>query len=221
MDATQIILIVFIVLLIIIYPIMMFSKNKKENQRMLEQTNSLKRGDKVLTTSGVYGTIVDLQLQDDKKIVTIETGTDKKKGYISVDAYAIYQIFKDEETKEPESVETLTTAPATTEETPEETQVVEEEKAETVEQKLLLQKKWKLKSCLLKRKRSQETNQSLNNQFKNVLILHKQLDKDNHENGYLFSFSVIFYLRKILLSIFLIKGVNHEIESKDKGDKKY
>ena len=100
MDATQIILIVFIVLLIIIYPIMISARNKKENQRMQEQTNSLKRGDKVLTTSGVYGTIVDLQLDGDKKIVTIETGTDSKKGYISVDAYAIYTIFKDEEQKE-------------------------------------------------------------------------------------------------------------------------
>ncbi len=96
MDATQIILIVFIVLLIIIYPIMISTRNKKENQRMQEQTNSLKRGDKVLTTSGVYGTIVDLQLEEDKKIVTIETGTEKKKGYISVDAYAIYTVFKDE-----------------------------------------------------------------------------------------------------------------------------
>lgn len=99
MDATQIILIVFIVLLIIIYPIMISTRNKKENQRMQEQTNSLKRGDKVLTTSGVYGTIVDLQLDGDKKIVTIETGTDKKKGYISVDAYAIYTILKDEAEK--------------------------------------------------------------------------------------------------------------------------
>lgn len=96
MDATQIILIVFIVLLIIIYPIIIATRNKKENQRMQEQTNSLKRGDKVLTTSGVYGTIVDLHLEGDKKIVTIETGTDKKLGYISVDAYAIYTIFKDE-----------------------------------------------------------------------------------------------------------------------------
>lgn len=96
MDATQIILIVFIVLLIIIYPIMISARNKKENQRMQEQTNSLKRGDRVLTTSGVYGVIVDLQLEGDKKIVTIETGTEKKKGYISVDAYAIYTIFKDE-----------------------------------------------------------------------------------------------------------------------------
>ena len=96
MDATQIILIVFIVLLIIIYPIMISARNKKENQRMQEQTNSLKRGDRVLTTSGVYGVIVDLQLEGDKKIVTIETGTEKKKGYVSVDAYAIYTIFKDE-----------------------------------------------------------------------------------------------------------------------------
>ncbi len=103
MDVTQIILIVFIVLLLIAYPIMVFSKNKKETQRMQEQTNSLKRGDKVLTTSGVYGTIVDLQLEGDKKIITIETGTDKKKGYISIDAYAIFQIIKDEPVQEPTS----------------------------------------------------------------------------------------------------------------------
>lgn len=105
MDATQIILIVFIALLIIVYPIMISTRNKKENQRMQEQTNSLKRGDKVLTTSGVYGTIVDLQLDNDKKIVTIETGTEKKKGYISVDAYAIYTIFREEEQKIEEKVE--------------------------------------------------------------------------------------------------------------------
>lgn len=96
MDVTQIILIVFIVGLLIAYPIMMTSKNKKENQRMQEQTNSLKRGDKVITTSGVYGKIVDLHSEDDKTIVTIETGTEKNKGYISVDAYAIYTIIKDE-----------------------------------------------------------------------------------------------------------------------------
>lgn len=101
MDTTQIILIVVIALLLIAYPIMITVRNRKENQRMLEQTNSLKRGDKVLTTSGVYGTIVDLQLEQDRKIVTIETGTDKKKGYISVDAYSIYTIVKDEEVAEP------------------------------------------------------------------------------------------------------------------------
>lgn len=105
MDATQIILIVFIVLLIIIYPILVSSKNKKENQRMQEQTNSLKRGDKVLTGGGIYGTIVDLHRDGDKTIVTIETGVDKTKGYMSIDAYAIYTVFRDEQNAELEKIE--------------------------------------------------------------------------------------------------------------------
>ena len=96
MNATQIVLIVFIVALIVIYPIMIMKRNKKQSLQMQEQTNSLKRGDKVLTTSGVYGTIVDLHQEGEKTIVTIETGTEKNRGYISFDAYAIYNIIKDE-----------------------------------------------------------------------------------------------------------------------------
>lgn len=111
MEVTQIILIVFILLLVIAYPILVTSRNKKENQKMQEQTNSLKRGDKVLTSSGVYGTIVDLEMTDEKKIVTIETGTDKKKGYVSVDAYAIYTVFKDEPIKTEEKTETKVEEP--------------------------------------------------------------------------------------------------------------
>lgn len=99
MGVTQWILIGFIVLLVIAYPILVSSRNKKETQKMQEQTNSLKRGDRVLTTSGVYGTIVDLEMSDEKKIVTIETGSGKKKGYVAVDAYAIYTVFKDEPEK--------------------------------------------------------------------------------------------------------------------------
>ena len=96
LEPTQIVLIVLIVVLIILYPVLMYFRNKKERQKVQEQTNSLKRGDKVLTTSGVYGTIIDLHLEEDKKIVTIETGTDNKKGYLSIDAYAIYTVFKEE-----------------------------------------------------------------------------------------------------------------------------
>ena len=123
MNVTQIILIVFIVLLIVMYPILIFARNKKENTRMQEQTNSLKRGDKVLTTSGVYGTIVDLQMEGDKKIVTIETGTEKKRGYISVDAYAVYTIFREEEKTEE------------VQEQPKEAEVKEEAKVENEENK--------------------------------------------------------------------------------------
>ena len=70
-DATQIVLIVFIALLVIAYPILISSRNKKENQKLQEQTNSLKRGDKVLTPSGVYGTIVDLRLKQEQAITRV------------------------------------------------------------------------------------------------------------------------------------------------------
>ena len=96
LDATQIVLIVLIALLVIAYPLLMIRRNKKENQRMTEQTNSLKRGDKILTTSGAYGKIVDIKLDGTAKQVTIETGSDKYKSYMTVDAYAIYQVIKDE-----------------------------------------------------------------------------------------------------------------------------
>ena len=96
LDATQIVLIVLIGLLIIAYPLLMMRRNKKENQRMTEQTNSLKRGDKVLTTSGVYGKIIDIKLDGTAKQITIETGSDKFKSYMTIDAYAIYQVIKDE-----------------------------------------------------------------------------------------------------------------------------
>ena len=95
MDIGQIVLIVVIVLLIIAYPILVSARNKKERQKLDEQTNSLKRGDKVMTTSGIVGTVVDLYQEGERKLVTIETGSGKNKGYMSIDAYAIYTIMND------------------------------------------------------------------------------------------------------------------------------
>ena len=90
------VLIGVVALLLIAMPIMMSQRNKKESQKIQEQTNSLKVGDKVLTTSGVYGTITELKFDDSKKIVVLETGG-KTKSYMSVDAYAIYTVFKSDE----------------------------------------------------------------------------------------------------------------------------
>lgn len=89
------VLIAIVVLLLIALPIMMNHKNKRETQKVQEQTNSLKVGDKVLTTSGVYGTIVELKFDDSQKVVVLETGG-KNKSYMSIDAYAIYTVFKSE-----------------------------------------------------------------------------------------------------------------------------
>ncbi len=90
------VLIGVVALLLVAMPILMSQRNKRESQKIQEQTNSLKVGDKVLTTSGVYGTITELKFDDSKKIVVIETGG-KNKSYMSVDAYAIYTVFKSDE----------------------------------------------------------------------------------------------------------------------------
>ena len=99
------VLIGVVALLLIAMPIMMNMRNKKESQKVQEQTNSLKVGDEVLTTSGVYGTITEIKFDDSKKVVVIETGG-KEKSYMAVDAYAIYTVF----TKDTTPAET---APAT------------------------------------------------------------------------------------------------------------
>lgn len=89
------VLIAVVALLLIAMPVMMNARNKRETQKVQEQTNSLKVGDKVLTTSGVYGTIVEVKFDDTQKVVVLETGG-KTKSYLSIDAYAIYTVFNNE-----------------------------------------------------------------------------------------------------------------------------
>ena len=90
---TNYVIIGVVVLLLLVMFIMMNARNKKETQKVQEQTNSLKVGDKVMTTSGVYGTITEIKFDDTRKMVVLETGG-KIKSYMSIDAYAIYTVFK-------------------------------------------------------------------------------------------------------------------------------
>lgn len=101
MGATQIILLCTIVVLVIMYPILTRLRNKKDIERLQEQTDSLKKGVKVLTTSGVYGTVVEVREENERTLVVIETGSNDKKGYMAVEAFAIYTVF--EEVKAPET----------------------------------------------------------------------------------------------------------------------
>ena len=96
MSATQIILLCTIVVLVVMYPILTRAKGKKEIEKLQQQTNSLKKGDKVLTTSGVYGTVIEIREENERKLVVIETGSKDKKGYMAVEAFAIYTVFEDE-----------------------------------------------------------------------------------------------------------------------------
>ncbi len=124
MNAGQWVLIGLVLLLVIAYPVLMSRKNKKENQRLIEQTNSLKRGDKILTTSGVYGTILEVREEDGARKVVIETGNAQYKSYMTVDAYAIYTVFKEEPKPAVEKKEEVKVEEKAVEEKPE---IVKEE----------------------------------------------------------------------------------------------
>lgn len=128
------VLIGIVVLMLIALPIMMNSKNKKETQKIQEQTNSLKVGDKVLTTSGVYGTITELKFDETQKLVVIETGG-KEKSYLTVDAYAIYTVFKSEEELKAEALKKEEEEKARLEKKEAKTESKEEKKEEVAEDK--------------------------------------------------------------------------------------
>lgn len=92
----QWVLLAIIVILIILYPIFVYIRNKKDREKFQQLNDNLKVGDKVITGSGVYGTIVSLEKRNEGKIVTIETGDENHKGYLSIDVLAIYNVVTDE-----------------------------------------------------------------------------------------------------------------------------
>ncbi|MGI5842266.1 MAG: preprotein translocase subunit YajC [Christensenellales bacterium] len=94
--ATQWTLLAVLLALIIIYPVFSAYKNKKESEKLKQLTDDLKVGEKVLTTSGVYGEIIAITPQEQGKLVTLKTGDEDHVGYISVDILAIYTVFRDE-----------------------------------------------------------------------------------------------------------------------------
>lgn len=101
MTAAQWVLIGLVIAMIIVYPILTISKNKKVQQQYVEQANSLKRGDKILTTSGIYGTVLEVREENGVKKVVMETGNAQYKSYMTIDAYSIYAVLNQEKVEEP------------------------------------------------------------------------------------------------------------------------
>ncbi len=141
MGVTQWVLIAFIVVLLIAYPLLMSRRNKIENQKMQEQANSLKRGDEVITSAGVYGKVLEVKQDGEAKKVVIETGSDKNKSFLTVDAYSIYAVLNKKpaepvkEKKEEVKNEELKKEPS---EITNESKVVDEKKEEPKKEKTSL-----------------------------------------------------------------------------------
>jgi preprotein translocase subunit YajC len=65
-------LIVFIVLLIAIFYFLIIRPQRRQQKRHQELMQELKRGDKVITTGGIYGVVESLS--DDSIVINIESG---------------------------------------------------------------------------------------------------------------------------------------------------
>lgn len=65
-------------------------RNKKDAKNAQQVSESIKKGDKILTTTGVIGKVVGIETKDGFKQITIETGDEKHKGYLSMDISAVY-----------------------------------------------------------------------------------------------------------------------------------
>ena len=86
----QWILLGILVLFLIGAPFVMRARNKREMANAQKMIDSIKKGDNVLTASGVIGKVISLDNKQGYKTVTIETGDEKHKGYITLDVAAIY-----------------------------------------------------------------------------------------------------------------------------------
>ena len=91
-DATQWILPVVLLVLLVGIFVLNYFKNKKNQETMKNMVDNLKVGDNVKTYSGLYGKIIEIVETTDGKVAVLETGSEKNKGIFSIDINAIYGI---------------------------------------------------------------------------------------------------------------------------------
>ena len=79
-----------LLVILVISPIILRVKNKRDMETAQKMLDSLKKGDEVLTSAGVIGKVISIDTKVGYKTVTIETGDEKHKGYQTLDINAIY-----------------------------------------------------------------------------------------------------------------------------------
>lgn len=85
-------LIVLMVALVALFAVQYIRKNKY-NAGLNELRKDLKSGDKVMTDSGLVGTIVDSYEEEGYRYIVLKSGKDEHFGYFTVPANAIYYVY--------------------------------------------------------------------------------------------------------------------------------
>ena len=89
-DAAQITLIIVVAALLILYPVFMYVRNKKDREKRNELYETIRKGDYVITYSGIMGKVVEIFEKQNGKFLTIQTGEGKNSGFVCITIDAVY-----------------------------------------------------------------------------------------------------------------------------------
>ena len=87
--------IIMMVLIFVVMWLFFIRPQSKERKKMEEMRKALKKGDKIITTAGIIGTITSIE--DNSNIITVRTGSTT---FIDFDKSAIVRVMNAEENTE-------------------------------------------------------------------------------------------------------------------------
>ena len=76
--------VILLIVALVAMLIMSYISSKKNNEARNQMANKLEKGVKVITQSGIYGTIESITETTDGKVVVISTGEGDKKSYMQI-----------------------------------------------------------------------------------------------------------------------------------------
>ena len=94
----QTILLVSLVVVLVLLMVASYMKKKKYNTSLNDMRDQLKKGDKVLTDSGIVGEVVESYEEEGFKYFVLKSGKGQHVGYYTVHANAIYYVYGKDET---------------------------------------------------------------------------------------------------------------------------
>ena len=115
----EIILVVVLIVLLVALFVISTMKKKKFNAEMGQMREELKKGDKVMTDSGIVGEVVESFMEEEYKYFVLKSGKGENTGYFTVHGNAIYYVFGKEQK---EAKTTVVVAPKKAEKVEEKTE---------------------------------------------------------------------------------------------------
>jgi len=102
----EIILVIVLIVLLVALFVISGMKKKKFNAEMTQLREELKKGDKVMTDSGIVGEVVESFVEEEYKYFVLKSGKGQNTGFFTVHANAIYYVFGKEQKAEKKVVVT-------------------------------------------------------------------------------------------------------------------